>query len=354
MRAIDLLNGRLKLRHLVLVVAVADQGSVLRAAEHLHLAQPAVTRSLREVERILGVELFTRGPRGVTPTLFGEAFVEHARSVLAELRRAGERITGLADGEVGTVTIGTLLAGSNVLLPRAIAALKRDRPGITVIVQEATFDAQVPRLLDGEIDLILGRLNPIDGARGLRQIDLYSEPVRLVARTGHPARERRDLRLADLLEYPWVLPLQRTALRQELEQVFRAERLPLPADLVECTSNLTVSTLVRDTDMIAALPDLVARAGGGIAPLPVPLEPVRRPVGVTLAAGRPPTPSARLMLDRLREQAAELSAQIAAGWSASPGAPASPGAAGSDGAMGAEGAAGSDGADEAEQGPAHR
>jgi DNA-binding transcriptional LysR family regulator len=306
MRAIDLLNGRLKLRHLVLVVAIADQGSVLRAAEHLRLAQPAVTRSLREVEAVLGVELFTRGPRGMTPTMFGDAFVEHARAVLAELRRAGERISGLADGDVGTVTIGTLLAGSNVLLPRAIAALKRDRPGITVIVQEATFDAQVPRLLDGEIDLILGRLNPIDDLRGLRQITLYGEPVRLVARRGHPARALPDLGLADLLAYPWVLPLEQTALRSELEQVFRGEGLELPGNLVECTSVLTVRTLVRDTDMVAALPELVARTDADIAPLPVPLETVRRQVGVTLPAHRAPTPSARLMLGHLHREAAEI------------------------------------------------
>lgn len=305
MRAIDLLNGRLKLRHLVLVVAIADEGSVLRAAEHLHLAQPAVTRSLREVEHVLGVELFSRGPRGMTPTLFGEAFIEHARAVLAELRRAGERISGLADGEVGTVTIGTLLAGSNVLLPRAIATLKRERPGITVIVQEATFDAQAPRLLDGEIDLILGRLNPIEDLHGLRQITLYAEPVRLVARRDHPAR-RPGLALEDLMDYPWVLPLEQTALRQELEQIFRREGLSLPANLVECTSILTVRTLVRDADMIAALPELVALTDDDLEPLPVPLEPVRRQVGVTLPDRRPLTPSARLMLEHLRARAAEL------------------------------------------------
>ncbi|MBW8486491.1 LysR substrate-binding domain-containing protein [Actinomadura parmotrematis] len=308
MRAIDLLNGRLKLRHLVLVVAIADQGSVLRAAEHLHLAQPAVTRSLREVERILGVELFARGPRGVTPTLFGEAFVEHARAVLAELRRAGERITGLADARVGAVSVGTLLAGSNALLPRAIAALKRDRPGVTVTVHEAAFDAQVPRLLDGEIDMIVGRLNPLGGRAGLRQTALYSEPVRLVARTGHPARARAGLTLAALLDYPWVLPLPQTSLRRELERAFHGAGLGLPGDVVECTSILTVRTLVRDTDMIAALPELVARSGEGVAPLPVPLEGVRRRVGVTLPDRRPPTPSARLMLDHLRREAAALDA----------------------------------------------
>ncbi|WP_275466736.1 LysR family transcriptional regulator [Streptomyces noursei] len=302
----ELLDGRLKLRQLVLAVAIEEHGSVLRAAEHLRLAQPAVTRSLRELEGILGVELFLRGPRGVTPTLFGTAFTEHARSVLAELRRAGERISGLADGAVGTVTVGTLVAGSNVLLPRAIAALKAARPGITVVVQEATFDAQVPRLLDGEVDLVLGRLNPIDDQPALRQITLCREPVLLVARPGHPARSRPGLTLADLLDHPWVVPLRQTALRQELEQVFHDADLPLPGNLVECSSALTVRTLVRDTDMIAALPELVARTDGEIAPLPVALEPVRRTVGVTLPDRRPLTPSARLMLDHLREQAAEL------------------------------------------------
>lgn len=103
-----------------------------------------------------------------------------------------------------------------------------------------------------------------------------------------------------------MLPLEQTALRTELEQVFRAEGLELPGNLVECTSVLTVRTLVRDTDMIAALPELVARTDADIAPLPVPLETVRRQVGVTLPAYRAPTPSARLMLDHLRREAAAI------------------------------------------------
>ena len=306
MHGLDLLNGRLKLRHLVLVVAIADQGSVLHAAEQLRLAQPAATRSLREVEHILGVELFDRGPRGCTPTLFGDAFLEHARTVLAELRRAGDRIAGLADGEVGVVTVGTVLAGSNVLLPRAIMSLKTARPGITVVVKEATFDVHVPRLLAGEIDLILSRLNPVADDQGLRQISLYAEPIRLVVRRGHPALSVPGVTLADLFAYPWVLPLEQTALRAELEQVFRDHGLRLPANLVECTSSLTVRTLVRETDMIAALPELVARTDTDLAALPVSLEPVRPQVGVTLPRTRTLTPSARLMLDHLRLQSAEL------------------------------------------------
>ncbi|MFF4412873.1 LysR substrate-binding domain-containing protein [Streptosporangium sp. NPDC001559] len=303
---IDLLNGRLKLRHLIVVVAIAEQGSVVRAAQHLRLAQPAVTRCLRELERILDVELFVRGPRGVSPTFYGEAFLEHARAALAELRRAGERITDLADGRLGTVRVGTLLAGSSRLLPRAIADLKRAYPGVTVVVSEATFDKQVLRLLAGELDLIVGRLTPLDGLGGLRQIRLYSEAMRLVARRDHPVRGRAGLGLKDLLDYPWVLPLAQTALRQEVEQAFGAEDLDLPADVVECTSILTVRALVRETDMIAVLPELVAAADGDLAPLAVPLEGIRRAVGVTVPRERSLTPAARLLLGFLRERASTL------------------------------------------------
>ncbi|WP_051856180.1 LysR substrate-binding domain-containing protein [Streptomyces sp. NRRL S-1868] len=305
----DLLSGRLKLRHLVLVVAIAEHGSVLRAAEHLHLAQPAVTRSLREVETLLGVELFTRGPRGTVPTVFGEAFLEHARGVLAELRHAGERLTGLADAAVGTVTVGTLLAGSGVLLPRAIAALKRDRPGVTVVVREATFDFHVPRLLDGGTDLVVGRLNPIDDQPGLRQIGLCAEPVRLVARPGHPARTAERPTLAGLLAHPWVLPLEQTSLRRELTAVFRAQGLGTPENLVECTSILTVCALVRETDMIAALPEHATATDPGVVPLPVELPGVHQEIGVTLPERRRLTPSAHLLLQHLRREAERYAEQ---------------------------------------------
>ncbi|MGW0808105.1 LysR substrate-binding domain-containing protein [Nonomuraea sp. NPDC002799] len=310
-RPLDLLSGRLKLRHLVLVTSIADHGSVLRAAEHLHLAQPAVTRGLRELEEILGVELFLRGPRGVSPTLFGEAFIDHARAVQAELRRASEHIAGLADGDAGTVTVGTLLTATNVLLPRSIAALKADRPGITVIVKEGTFDSLVPQLVGGDIDLILGRLNPIDDRSGLRQIPLYNEPVRLVARVGHPAEQANTL--ADLLGFPWILPLEQTSLRQELEQVFLQDDLPLPRDRTECTSILTIRSLLVATDMIAALPALFVRNDDQLVELPVSLPSVRRSVGVTLPGARALTPAGKAMLSYLQQQAQRLDGADAAG-----------------------------------------
>lgn len=301
-----LLDGRLKLRHLVLAVTIAEQGSVVKAAEHLHITQPVVTRGLRDLERILGVELFDRGPRGVTPTVFGEAFLDHARAIIGHVRHIGQHVQELSDATIGTVTVGTHLAGSNILLPRAIAALKATRPRVTVIVRDATPDLLVAGLLAGDIDLAVGRLTSRHPPERLQQVRLYEEPIRMVSRLDHPAHRRGVSRLEDLYAYPWIFPGEQTALRRELEELFERHRLDLPDDRIECTSPLTLRTLLVETDAIAALPFLIVDTDPQIGILPVPLERVTRTVGVTLPADRRPSPAVAMLLRHLYAVAADL------------------------------------------------
>lgn len=299
-----LLDGRLKIRHLVLVTTIADEGTLVRAAEALHITQPVVTRGLREVEDILGVALFERLPRGVTPTEYGRPFIERARSVLAELRVAGEEVRLLQSGQLGTVTVGTHLAGSNLLLPRAIAGLKAEHPRLTVVVREGTPDTLQQLLLSGDLDLTVGRLSSSVPTR-LEQERLHQEPIRLVARAGHPVHERSTA-LADLVAYPWIFPVAQTALRAELEAVFFHEGLPMPADRVECTSMLTLRNLLVSTDVIAALPMFIAVDDRELRILPTPLSSIRRSVGVTMPKDRAPSAAAAALLGHLRAEGARL------------------------------------------------
>ncbi|MFG2226055.1 LysR substrate-binding domain-containing protein [Streptomyces sp. NPDC048644] len=305
MESEKLLDGRLKLRHLTLVTAVADQGSVIRAAQELHITQPVVTRALHDLETILGVPLFERHHRGMTLTLYGESFVGHARTVLAQLRQAGEELTHLAAGNLGTVTIGIHLAGSNLLLPRAIAALKAAHPSVTVVVREADPDTLRAGLLSGEIDLTLGRLIGSPPPR-LTHEQLYREPVRLAARAGHPAHRQRSPSLAQLRRYPWVLPIDRTALRAELEELFTHENVELPADRVECTSMPTLRHFLLSTDAIAALPLLIATQDADLRLIDTPLKSISQAVGITRPSDRPLSPAAEALHQRLREEAGEL------------------------------------------------
>jgi DNA-binding transcriptional LysR family regulator len=304
----QLLDGRLKIRHLVLVDALASATSIAQAAERLHVTQPVLTRALQDVEAVLGVRLFERSARGIVPTVFGAAFAGHARTVLAQLRATAEHMAELAGGSAGTVTVGTHLAGSNLVLPLAIARLKRTRPKVTVVVREGNPESLTAGVLVGELDLVVGRLTSLDDAGRLRQEPLYAEPVRLVARDGHPAAGPVPSRaLADLLGYPWVVPGRETALRRELEAVFLREGLPLPADRVECTQILVTRHLLLHGDAIGVLPWLIADGEPGLSPLPVELPFVSSAVGITQAASRASSPASGAFADCLRAVAANFS-----------------------------------------------
>ena len=300
-----LLDGRLKLRHLLLVDALSRQGSVVGAAAALHITQPVATRSLHDIESILGVSLFDRGPRGITPTIFGEAFTTHARAVIAQLTEAGRHVVELADANRGTVIVGTHLAGSNVLLPGAIARLKVHHPLLTVVVREGTPEQLLTDLEAGRIDLIVGRLtSPTDDTATRR--NLYAESAELVTRVDHPLAHREDVQLEELRGFPWILPGVETVLRRELEEFFARNGLPLPENRVEATSFLTVRQLLVETDMIAVLPSLIPRDDARLTTLSITLDPIGHSVGITSSATRTSSPSAQALIATLESFATEL------------------------------------------------
>lgn len=300
-----LLDGRLKIRHLVLVDALTRQGSVVGAAAELHVTQPVATRGLHDLEDILGVALYDRGPRGITPTVFGQAFTEHARAVLAQLHQAGRHVRELAEAERGTVVVGTHLAGSNVLLPLAIGRLKEVRPSLTVVVREGAPDALLAELEGGRVDLIVGRLTS-PSTELISRTRLYTETVRLFSRAQHPLSQMSTVTLHELVCYPWILPGSETALRRELEEFFVRHDLDLPLNRVEATSFLTVRKLLVENDFVAALPSLIAAEDNRLRPLPVALDTIGHSVGITTAATRALSPSAVALIDSLKLTAKDL------------------------------------------------
>lgn len=303
-----LLDGRLKLRHLILVTTVARAGTLIRAAEILHVTQPVVTRSLQETESILGVELFARGPRGVTATPAGEILIEHAYQVLGSLRAMGGRLRALETDALDPVRVGTNLAGAHALLPRAIVRLKLDHPDLTVSVIEASGEELLAGLRHNEIDLVVGRLHDDEvGGVPLRNIRLYEEPVRLVVRAGHPAT-RASREIQDLMDYPWVLPGD-GLLRTELIGLFRARGLSPPRNLVECSTILTVDAIVRQSDAVAPLPLLLGASAPDLVVLDTAMETVPDAIGVTLLRGRDPSGGTRSLLRYLRAVGSDLHAE---------------------------------------------
>jgi DNA-binding transcriptional LysR family regulator len=304
MDRLRLLDGRLKLRHLVLVDALTCHGSVIGAATALHVSQPVATRTLHELEAILGVLLYERGPHGVTPTTIGKAFTGHARAIIAQLSQAGRQVTELADPHRGTVVVGTYPAGSNMLLSQAIAGLKGERPLLTVIVREGPPEAMSTELQAGHIDLIVGRFTSPTNESEIRT-PLYDESIEIFTRAQHPLAQRRTIALADLGDHPWIIPGTETALRREIEQLFTRHAMPLPENRIEAPSYLIVRQLLLEGDFIAVLPGPIQRYEPGLRALPISFQPLGHSVGITTAAGRALSPRANALIHSLQAIAAE-------------------------------------------------
>ncbi|MCA3184539.1 MAG: LysR family transcriptional regulator, partial [Cupriavidus sp.] len=160
-------RSNIKLRHLQLLVALDEFRHLGRTAEFLSVSQPAVSKVLAEVEKMLGLTLFTRSTRGTEPTPAGESLVRFARAVLAQYDVTRDEIEAVASGAAGRVRVGSMGATLPVLLAQAVARLKDRSPRATVLVEEGDLTHLLPRLRLSELDVIVGRLEPAYAAPDL-------------------------------------------------------------------------------------------------------------------------------------------------------------------------------------------
>lgn len=303
------LVSRLKFKHLKLLVAVGEQRNIFKASQLLNIAQPAATKTIRDLENALDLQLFDRSSRGVTPTLYGEVLIKHAKLILSQVRHASEELASLKDGVSGRITVGTLLAASSMLLPRSLARLKAERSHISVNVIESTNDQLIPGLLLGDIDMIVGRLPEVKEDEGVNAEILYYEPVAVVARKSHPLTAKKKLTLKDLCDQQWILPSAGTTLRREIDNAFHKAGLDAPHDAIESVSILTNRTLLMETDMLAAMPYQLLQTYeelGVLCQLPVKLKTEVGPVGVTTRANTDLTPAAKYLFHIFRDVASEI------------------------------------------------
>lgn len=302
-------TNHLTMRHLRMIVAIVEEGNLVRAAKRLAMSQSAVTKALQEIEALTRARLFDRTNRGVVPTLFGDTLADHARLVLAQLQNAEEHLADLRDGKGGRVAIGTLLAASAELLPRAIAQLRRERPKLVVKVVEGTDDVLVPALRAGDLDLVIGRLSERPEALSLKQEVLAEDIACVVVRRDHPLTQRKQVSLAELTRWEWILPPPETNMRRQIDIAFLEEGLDPPVHAVDSVSLLTNRQLLLAADYLGVFPAQVARQEaslGSLVILPVTLRATAGLIGITMRANMRLSPAAEVFLQMLRDTAAEL------------------------------------------------
>jgi DNA-binding transcriptional LysR family regulator len=268
-----------RLRHFLTVYQL---GSIGHAAESLPITQPALSKSIRQLETDLGCELFERTPSGVVPPVFGEALAYHARAIEAEMASAKARLSELSGGTSGEVRVGVGPSVAVNMMPRATLKMIEDRPGVRIAVREGLVDTLLPSLRLGELDMVVG-LWPRTLEREFEVVTLFQDRIGVLARAGHPLAGRRASH-DDLLAYPWALPPRSQRWRQSLDEHFLGAGQEPPVPQVESNSATYLKSLILSGDTLSYLPSQLVRSGdqeGAICAIEADVPVLRPPVTVT-------------------------------------------------------------------------
>jgi len=286
-------------------MAIVEAGSIRAAARGLALTQPALTKSVRQLETELGAVLLTRGVRGARPTEIGRAFLSRARAVTVELQRAREEVDQLLGGRTGRLAVGSAPGPALGLLPAALPRLRERWREARISVHDASPSEVLPALREGRFDLALSvRLGPLAAPGPECLVEpLYLNEARIIARRGHPRAGARGF--AELADAEWV----RTGGGDNtsmLPEAYRVAGLAPPKYRIECHSLLALAEIVAQSDLLAVVPwQLAAReaAGGRVVELPFPDALPARQICLFRRADVPLTPIAEEFAEILRSLA---------------------------------------------------
>ena len=282
---------------------MARLSSVGQAAEALAISQPAVSKTLRELEERLGTALFERAGRRLRLTTAGRLFQKHAGLSLAELDRGVRALAGPAEG--GVLAVGVLPTVATRVLPKAALAFARAVPGACLRASTGPNRFLLSQLRDGSLDLVVGRLAAPDEMAGLVFEQLYSEAVVAVVRAGHPLLAAPG---GSLAAWPLILPPPDAIIRQVVEQHFLRTGLELPRPQVETVSLALGRGLVQASDAVWFISQGVVAeelAAGTLAALDLGGLAQAGPVGLTLRSGQEPSDALRQLMQALRDACQE-------------------------------------------------
>jgi DNA-binding transcriptional LysR family regulator len=237
----DRIARRMKLHDLRILMAVAQAGSMNKAAVFLHMTQSAVSRSIAELEQTVGVRLFDRTARGVEPTEYGRAMLECGVAVFDDLRQGAKKIEFLTDPAAGEVRIGCHPTLAASFVPAVVDEVARRYPRIVFHLVVADVETLHRALIERSVDLLITReFRPLADERLSIEL-LFDDPIVVVAGAQSPWVRRRRIVLTELLNESWVLPPPETAFGAAAMEAFRSCGLDYP--------RMTVVTIPADVRM---------------------------------------------------------------------------------------------------------
>jgi LysR family transcriptional regulator, pca operon transcriptional activator len=289
------MDRRIKFRHLEVFSALARSASLKHAAEQLNLTQPAVSKTLKELEEIAGHPLAERSRAGVRLTPEGELFLQYAEQSTAAIRHGLRSLQG-PTGSAGRLKVGALPSVASSILPAAALRFAAAQPDTILEITEGPHRDLTARLRSGDLDMIIGRLGRPDSMVGLSFRQLYTEEVVVVARHDSPAARGQGFR--DLEGFRVLYPPQDSAIRPLVARMLIAQGVPLFANRIESASAAFGRALVLSDPMVVwfITEGVVAAeiAAGTLVRLEVNTSPTLGAVGIMTRADEVLTPTMRL------------------------------------------------------------
>lgn len=292
----------LKLRHIRLFLSVADHGSLTAAGRVDGLSQPAVSKSLAEMEAMLGAQLVLRLGRRVVLTAEGEAFRRHAREAVSSLEAAAAAIRPGASA--GRLSVGLLPTVSTRFFPQVVAEFLRGPPAPTLSIETGAHPVLMRKLRDREIDLMIGRMPQAAEMPGLDFEFLYEEPIIAAVRSGHPGQGQPIARI--LRDYPAILPTRDAIIRGTVDAYLTSLNLAGLVPAVETSTLALGRGLLFATDAVWFISQGVLEAeleAGLVEILPLGATYLSGAVGMTVVTGHLPPPALSRVMDLARSAA---------------------------------------------------
>ena len=298
-----LVSQRIRLRHLHTFVAVAQQGTLGRAAETLNLSQPALSKTLNELEQLTGTRLFERGRLGAQLTLVGEQFLTHAVKVLDALNSAGQALNRKEGLNNDIVRIGALPTAALGILPTVIGQFHKQQKDITLQVATMNNTMLLAGLKSGEIDIGIGRMSDPDLMSGLNYELLFLESLKLVVRPGHPLLQE-TVTLSRVMEWPVVVSPKGTVPRQNAETLLQSQGCKMPAGCIETLSASLSRQMTVDFDYVWFVPSGAVKDDlrrGVLSALPIATQGAGEPIGILTRVDATLTPGTQTLLSAIRK-----------------------------------------------------
>ncbi|ERM02354.1 LysR family transcriptional regulator [Brucella intermedia 229E] len=301
-----MIGNRIKFRHLHTFVEVARQKSVVKASEVLSISQPAVTKTMRELEEILGVPVVERDGRGIRITRFGEVFLRHAGTALTALRQGLDSVSQELDGSGPPIRIGALPTVSTRIMPKAMSLFLAERTSSQVKIVTGENAVLLEQLRIGDLDLVVGRLAAPEKMTGFSFEHLYSEQVRFLVRAGgHPLATGHAVfeRLAD---YPVLMPTRNSIIRPFVDRLLITNGIGTLPVQIETVSDAFGRAFVRESDAVWIISEGVAArdvSEGKLVALPIDTSETTGPVGLTMRTDMAQTAAMQILIQTLREAA---------------------------------------------------